>query len=104
MENELVMSDEDNYIIEESSCEYESESDSMNGTEDSNSDTEFDVNNSTYNVAIQSVDQAPDLADVDIIPCFKVMEEENGHFETDFDTTTSGTKHVNSCNEPIGFF
>ena len=29
------------------------------------------------------------------------MEKENGHFEVDFDTTTSGTKHINSCNEPI---
>ena len=66
MENELEMSDEDSYIIEDSSSEYESESDSMNGTEDSDSNTEFDVNNS-YNVAIQPVNQAPDLSDVDII-------------------------------------
>ena len=43
MENELEMSNEDSYIIEESSSEYESESDSMNGTEDSDSDTEFDI-------------------------------------------------------------
>ena len=47
MENELEMSNEDSYIIEESSSEYESESDSMNGTEDSDSDTEFDINNSS---------------------------------------------------------
>ena len=66
----------------------------MNGTEDSDSDTELmQVNNSTYNVANQPVDQAPDLSDADIIPWSKVMEEENGHFEVDFDTTTSGTKH-----------
>ena len=103
MENELEMSNEDSYIIEESSSEYESESDSMNGTEDSDSDTEFDVNNSSYNVAIQPVDQAPDLSDVDIIPWSKAMEEENGHFEVDFDTTTSGTKHINSCNKPTNF-
>ena len=32
------------------------------------------------------------------------MEEENGHFEADFDTTTSGTKHINSCNKPTDFF
>ena len=43
MENELEMSNEDSYIIEESSSEYESESDSMNGPEDSDSDTEFDI-------------------------------------------------------------
>ena len=104
MKNELEMSNEDSYIIEESRSEYESEWDSMNGTEDSDSDTEFDVNNSSYNVAIQPVDQAPDLSDVDIIPWSKVMEEENGHFEVDFDTTTSGTKHINSCNKPIDFF
>ena len=104
MENELEMSDEDSFIIEESSREYESESDSMNGTEDTDSDTEFDVNNSSYNVAIQPVDQAPDLSDVDIIPWSKVMERENGHFEVDFDTTTSGTKHINSYNKPIDFF
>ena len=48
MENKLEMSDEDSYITEESTGEYESESDSMNGTEDSDSDTEFDVNNSSY--------------------------------------------------------
>ena len=66
MENELEMSDEDSYIIEDTSSEYESESDSMNGTEDSDSNTEFNVNNS-YNVAIQPVNQAPDLSDVDII-------------------------------------
>ena len=66
MENELEMSNEDSYIIEESSSEYESESDSMNGTEDSDSDTEFDVNNSSYNIAIQPVDQPPDLSDVDM--------------------------------------
>ena len=67
----------------------------MNGTEDSDSDTEFDVglNFFTSNVANQPVDQAPDLSDADIIPWSKVMEEENGHFEVDFDTTTSGTKH-----------
>ena len=53
MKNELEMSNEDSYIIEESRSEYESEWDSMNGTEDSDSDTEFDVNNSSYNVAIQ---------------------------------------------------
>ena len=76
----------------------------MNGTEDSDSDTEFDVNNSSYNVAIQPVDQAPDLSDVDIIPWSKVLEEENGHFEVDFDTTTSSIKHINCCNKLIDFF
>ena len=100
MDKELGMSDEDSYIIEESGSEYESESGSMNGTEDSDSDTEFDINNSSYNLAIQPVDQAPDLPDVDIIPWSKVIEEENGHFEVDFHTTTSGTKHINSCNKP----
>ena len=104
LENELEMSDEESYIIEESSSEYESESDSMNGTEDSDSDTEFDVNDSSYNVAIQPVDQAPDLSGADIIPWSKVMEEENTHFEVDFDTTTSGITHLNSCSEPIDFF
>ena len=104
MENELEMGDGDSYIIEKSSSEYESGSDSMNGTEDSDSDTEFDVNNSSYNIAIQLVDQPPDLSDVDIIPWSKVMKEENGHFEVDFDTTTNGTKHINSCNKPIDFF
>ena len=93
MENELEMGDGDSYIIEKSSSEYESGSDSMNGTGDSDSDTEFDVNNSSYNIAIQLVDQPPDLSDVDIIPWSKVMKEENGHFEVGFDTTTSGTKH-----------
>ena len=78
MENKLEMSDEDSYVIEESSSEYESESGSMNGMEDSDSDNESDVNNSSYSVAIQPVDQAPDLSDVDIIPWSKVMEEENG--------------------------
>ena len=34
MDKELGMSDEDSYIIEESGSEYESESGSMNGTED----------------------------------------------------------------------
>ena len=71
------MSDEDSYIIEESSSEYESESGSMNGMEDSDSDNESDVNNSSYSVAIQPINQAPDLSDVDI-PWSKVMEEENG--------------------------
>ena len=104
MENELEMSDEESYIIKESSSEYGSESDSVNGTEDSGSDSEFDVNDSSYNVAIQPVDQAPDLSDVNIIPWSKVMEEENAHFEVDFDITTNGTKHINSCNEPIDFF
>ena len=104
MENKLEMRNEDSYITEESNSEYESESDSMNGTEDSYSDTEIDVNNSSYNVAIQPVNQAPDLSDVDIIPWSKVMEEENGHFEVDFDTTTSGIKNINSCNEPTDFF
>ena len=98
MESELEKSNEDSYIREESRSEYESESDSMNGTEDSDSGTEFDVNNSSYNVPIKSVNQAPDLWVVDIIPCSKVMEEENWHFEDDFDTTTSGTKHINCCN------
>ena len=77
MEKELEMSDEDSYIIEESSSEYESESGSMNGMEDSDSDNESDVNNSSYSVAIQPINQAPDLSDVDI-PWSKVMEEENG--------------------------
>ena len=105
MENELEISNEDSFIIKgESSSKYESESDLMTGTEDSDSDNEFDVDNSSYNVAIQSVNQAPDLSVVDIIPWSKVMEEENGHFEVDFDTTTSGTKHTNFCNKPIDFF
>lgn len=59
MENELEMSDENSYIIEESSREYERELDSINGTEDSVSDTEIvDVNNLnfSYNVAVQPVD------------------------------------------------
>ena len=77
MENKLEMSDKDSYIIEESSSEYESESGSMNGMEDSDSDNESDVNNSSYSVAIQPINQAPDLSDVDI-PWSKVMEEENG--------------------------
>ena len=77
MENELEISDEESYIIEESSSEYESESDSMSGTEDSDSDIEFDVNDSSCNVAIQPVDQAPDLSDADIIPWSKVMEEKD---------------------------
>ena len=77
MENKLEMSDEDSYVIEESSSEYESESGSMNGMEDSDSDNESDVNNSSYSVAIQPINQAPDLSDVDI-PWSKVMEEENG--------------------------
>ena len=76
----------------------------MNGNEDSDSDTEFDVNNSSYNVAIQPVDQAPDLSDVNKIPWSKVIEEENGHFEVDFDTTTSGIKHINCYNETIDLF
>ena len=105
MENELEISNEDSFIIKgESSSKYESESDLMTGTEDSDSDTEFDVDNSSYNVAIQSVNQAPDLSVVDIIPWSKVMEEENGRFEVDFDTTTSGTKHINFCKKPIDFF
>ena len=29
------------------------------------------------------------------------MEEENGHFEVNFNTTTCGTNHINGCNEPI---
>ena len=61
MENELEISVKDIYIIEESSNEYESESVTINGTEDSDSDTEFDANNSSYNLAIQPVDQARDL-------------------------------------------
>ena len=73
MEIELEMSDEDIYIIEESSSEYESGSDSMNGTENSDSDTELDVNNSSYNVIIEPVDEAPDLSDVDTSPWSKVM-------------------------------
>ena len=73
MENELEMSNEDSYIIEESSSEYESGSDSMNGTENSDSDTELDVNNSSYNVIIEPVDEAPDLPDVDTSPWSKVM-------------------------------
>ena len=73
MENELEMSNEDSYIIEESSSEYESGSDSMNGTENSDSDTELDVNNSSYNVIIEPVDEAPDLSDVDTNPWSKVM-------------------------------
>ena len=32
------------------------------------------------------------------------MEEQNAHFDIDFDTTTSGTKHINCCNKPIDFF
>ena len=32
------------------------------------------------------------------------MEEQNAHFDVDFDTTTSGTKHINCCNKPIDFF
>ena len=45
-----------------------------------------------------------DLSDVDIIPWSKVMGEENEHVEVDFETTTSGTKHINCCNESMDFF
>ena len=51
------MSDEGNCITEGSSKEYESESESMNGTEYSNSDTTFNVNNSSYNAAIEPISQ-----------------------------------------------
>ena len=105
MESELEISDKDSYIIEESSSEYESESDSMNETEDSESDTEInDLNNSnsSYNVAVQPVDQASDMSVFDINTQYEVMEEEKGHFEADFDDTC-GTKYINRCNEPIFF-
>ena len=68
----------------------------MNGTEGSDSDSEIDdVNNSnsSYNVAVQHVDQALDMSVFDIIPRSEVMEEENSHFEIDFDATTCVTKH-----------
>ena len=68
----------------------------MSGTEDSDSDTEIDdVNNSnfSYNVAVQHVDQALDMSVFDIMPRSEVMEEENSHFEIDFDATTCVTKH-----------
>ena len=68
----------------------------MNTTEDSDSDTEIDdVNNSnsSYNVAVQHVDQALDMSVFDIMPWSEVMEEENSHFEIDFDATTCVTKH-----------
>ena len=61
--------------------------------------TESDVNNSSYNVVIQPVDQARDLADVDIIALSEVMKEY--HFKVDFDTAASGTKHINCCNKPM---
>ena len=105
MEIELEISDKDSYIIQGSSSEYESESDSVNETEDSESDTEINNlnnSNSSYNVAVQLVDQASDLSVFDSNPQYEVMEEEKGHFEADFDATC-GTKHINCCNEPIFF-
>ena len=77
----------------------------MNGTEDSDSDTEFDVNKSLYNVAIQLVDQAPDLSYDDIIPWSKWWKKKMDTLKLILiATTTSGTKHINYCNEPMDFF
>ena len=44
-------------------------------------------------IAVQHVDQALDMSVFDIIPRSEVMEEENSHFEIDFDATTCVTKH-----------
>ena len=84
-------------VYEESSSDYETDSSEYD------SDSEFELDES-YNIAIDKVDQAPDLSDVDTIPWSKLTENEDGHFDVDFDNSTSDTKRINDCKKPIDFF
>ena len=88
---------------------YESESDierdyiSDDTIEYGSSDSDLDFDSSTYNIATLTVDQAPDLRDVDQTPWTLVVEPENGDFKYDFDDSSCGTKHIYNCSVPIDF-
>ena len=103
MEEENNIEIED-YTIEESDGSSYSD-DSYNGSSSdcSDSDGEIDYSSSSYNIATKPVTSAPDMVDADDA-WVRVMEEENGHFEVDFDDSCSGPKHIGQSKKPFDFF
>ena len=102
MEEEIVFSEEDS---EESSSESsdDGDSDSIVAWNDGSSDDDIDYNNSTYEIAVNPVQNAPDLSNANE-PWPHVSEEEQGDFNFQFDDSICGTKHISGCEAPREFF
>ena len=83
MEEEIVFSEEDSKeSISESSDD--GDSDSTVAWKDGSSDDDIDYNNSTYEIAVNPVQNAPDLSNANE-PWTHVSEEEQGDFNFQFD-------------------
>ena len=89
-------------MYEHSDTEYDSDSSVFHGFSSGESDTDFD--DSSYDIATNTVTQAPDLVKLTQTPWCQVTESENGHLDFQFDSSVSATKHIQNCDKPIDFF
>ena len=101
MDNNSESSDYES-VYESSDTEYDSDSSVSHGFSSGESDTDFD--DSLYDIATNPVTQAPDLVKLTQTPWSQVTESENGHLDFQFDSSVSGTKHIQNCDKPIDFF
>ena len=96
-----------NQEYEESDMEASSEEESTDSDSTvmyDESDSDLDITDSSYHIATEPVDQAPDLSNVNDIPWIHIVQPENGHVDFHFDVPASSTKHINNCERPLDFF
>ena len=92
MEEEIVFSEDDG------------DNDSTVAWNNGLSDDDIDYNNnSTYEIAVNPVQNALDLSNANE-PWTHVSEEELGVFNFQFDDSICGTKHISGCEAPREFF
>ena len=68
------------------------------------SDSDLDSTDSSYHIATEPVDQAPNLSHVNDTPWILIIQPENGHVDFHFDVPASNMKHINNCERPLVFF
>ena len=88
MDNNSESSDYES-VYESSDTEYHSDSSVSHGFSSGESDDD-----SSYDIATNPVTQAPDLVKQTQTPWSQVTESENGHLDFQFDSSVSGTKHI----------
>ena len=98
MDNNSESSDYES-VYETSDTESDSDSSVSHGFSTGESDTD-----SLYDIATNPVTQAPELVKLTQTPWSQVTESENGHLDFQFDSSVSGTKHIQNCDKPIDFF
>ena len=87
-------------VYESCDTEYDSDSSVSHGF---SSESETDFDDSSYEIATNSVTQATDLGKLTQTPWPQVTESQNGHLDFQFDSSVSGTKHMQNCGKPTDF-